>query len=1170
MVLTVAGTPLPHAKRLNAYYLRDERDCVNDLIKAARLTPSNRESISLEAAKLVQQSREKAGTGNLFDALLQEYDLSNKEGVTLMRLAESLVRTPDFETSRLLIHDKLSHRDWAIHKGKSPSNFVNLTTQGLLLSSAWMKASGGAQAKNLISKLGDRALNQAVIQAMGIMGRHFVLGRDIEDAKQNSHRFEKDGFRFSYDMLGEAALTHEDAQKYRFHYLQAIQALAQDAQTHGSPHTAPGISVKLSALHPRYEFAKREDCVPALTTIVKEMALISKTNNIGLTIDAEEADRLEVSLIIAENLLRDKELADWDGLSIVVQAYQRRAVPVIEHLLSIARQEDRKFSIRLVKGAYWDSEIKRAQELGLSSYPVFTRKENTDLSYLACARLLLDNRDIVYPQFATHNANSLMAVFHMAGDVEGYLDPDLDPADIADDPVAACLSNTPKDNPLIPAPRDQFSGERLSASGIDFSQDFIEATLTDYLAGFKPITANSIIEGRDISGAQFSSLNPANQTESVGTWHSLPLDQLGKALKATKTSQWAQTSTTTRAAILNKAADKLEAQMPEFLTLCIKESGKTWNDAIAELREAIDFCRYYAAQILKPDYASRRSLGTVACISPWNFPLAIFMGQVVAALAAGNSVICKPAEQTPLIAYKAVKLLLDCGIPKDCLHLVLGPGSNLGAALIASPDINGVCFTGSTATAKRIMVSLADTGRAHIPVIAETGGLNAMIVDSTALLEQAVEDVIAAAFQSAGQRCSACRFVCVQDDIADDFITMLSGAMKTLTIDDPAITATDLGPVIDQTAMERLNTYRQEKEKLWVVAGESPASPNMKDGFFVRPLALEIPSIDALEDEQFGPILHLIRFKASELDNLVEQINKLGYGLTMGLHTRIQSRVDKIVAAAHVGNLYVNRNQIGAVVGVQPFGGHGLSGTGPKAGGPLYLKRLSQGKKPNFAAQRTSQTHLIAEAQTPFEGNVTAIFAAQKTWQNMDYLACLKAALPLTNLPANPQTELSDLISEAQLLFLEQELPGPTGERNTLSFHPRGVLLMLADNDILHNIIQLFKILTTKNGAVIIAAEGQENALKDIIEALNSHGLPQGLITFAKASEVEDLLQNTVNGVTASGQDRYKAANILARQKGAILPLLGLDDDLERYVLERTLTFDTTAAGGNASLLNMK
>lgn len=1161
-------------------YLADEAGCLDTLRALTRLSVADRESITRASIQLIETCRKTAGHGELFDVFLQEYGLSTDEGVTLMRLAEALIRTPDDSTAHILLRDKLADRDWKSHEGNSTSGLVNFSTGGMALSAAWIKKTGGSAAANLLAKMGDVVLHKGVTAAMGVMSGHFVLGRDIRHALQKSKPYEKNGFAFSYDMLGEAAHTLKDAERYHQNYHNAITEIAKTASNYDSVESAPGISVKLSALHPRYEYTQREACVPALIKSVKAMALIAKAANVGLTIDAEEAERLEISLLIAEALIQDKDLAGWDGFTMVVQAYQRRAPLVIETLITLARNARQKIAIRLVKGAYWDMEIKRAQEMGLSSYPVFTRKENTDVSYLACARLLLDNPDIVYPQFATHNAATAAAVIHMAGRQRNYefqrlhgmgevlhlelmkqtgrrsriyapvgayrdllpylvrrllenganssfvnqfLDEEVEPADMARDPIEHSLSNPTIQHPAISNPRDLFGGERLSAIGIDTTQAITVDKLKALCAAQQPIRAKSIINGREIKGLREVIRNPANRQDIVGDAQSISQGDLKKAFAAAKTSKWkTKFSPQKRSDCLLKAADRLEADMDALMALCVREAGKTWGDARDEVREAVDFCRYYAQQALKPEFETREPLGTIACISPWNFPLAIFLGQVTASLAAGNAVICKPAEQTPLIAYRAVKILHDSGVPPHALHLAIGSGAEIGAALVASKDIDGICFTGSTTTAKRIAATLAETNRPLTPLIAETGGLNAMIVDSTALLEQAVSDVVASSFQSAGQRCSACRLVCLQEDIADDFIDMLAGSIDVLNVGNPDLLTTDVGPVINQDALDMLTAYSELARDRWTVAGEfKPDALNHDanlNGFFFNPIAFEIPSVDQMDDEKFGPILHITRFKSSEIDALVTQINALGYGLTMGLHTRIDGRVERITALAEVGNLYVNRNQIGAVVGVQPFGGDRLSGTGPKAGGPLYMKRLSRRAAPQSASHSNTPTQELEMGHT---------------------------------------------------IMTPIALPGPTGEENRLSYHPRGVLAIIGATDIELLKRQIFRAVATGNSVVISTPEMNETQRKNVLQDLISGGAPVDLVRFSNSENRFDVIDEDIQGVIADGPEREYVAKRLCLRRGVILPILSIHDDIERYVIERTRTVNTTAAGGNASLLSM-
>ncbi len=1215
-------------KALSHLYLADEHQLLKNLVDIAQVDPPMRARIHQRASGLARVAREKAKRGQVIDTFLQEYGLSSAEGVTLMRLCEALIRTPDTPTAYLLMRDQINKGDWAEHIRGSQSPLVNLSTRGLQLSSGWISSTGGVRAKNLAAKLGDTVLHQAISQAMALMGQHFVLGKTIDQAIEKSAKGEKIGFAYSYDMLGEAAHTEADAQRYFESYLNAINKLAKSANQYSSLSEAPGISVKLSALHPRYEYAKREICVPALTARVKQLCLVAKNANIGLTIDAEEADRLETSLLITDNLMTDKDLSGWDGFGVVVQAYQRRATAVIKHLVTTAQNAERKITVRLVKGAYWDMEIKRAQELGLSSYPVFTRKEHTDVSFLACARLLFMAGDCVFPQFATHNAHSAAAMMEMAGDNRHYefqrlhgmgqslhidlvqksgvssrvyapvgqhkdllpylvrrllenganssfvnqlIDPRFTIEEIIEDPIAESEENNFLQNPHIPAPRDLFEGARLSAKGIDPTQCLTAQDLEDRLHTAPKISATCLINGKaGPLDASHIIHNPATQ-EVVGAAVNGSIDDIDNAILSASQSKWGTTtSPEDRAACLKKAADLLEKNQDLFLQLCVLEAGKSFPDAIAELREAIDFCRYYANQTVSDPVRSRLPLGTVACISPWNFPLAIFLGQVVGALAVGNTVIAKPAEQTPLIAYEAVKLLYRAGIPEEALHLIIGDGATLGAYLVAQKEIAGICFTGSTATAKKIAASLSETDRPLIPFIAETGGINAMIVDSTALLEQAVSDVIASAFQSAGQRCSACRVVCIQDDVAEAFEKMLAGAMRLLDVGNPGILATDVGPVIDRLAHKDISTYVKDMKARFSIIEETRLPEDMPKGHFIAPIAISINSLQDLKREVFGPVLHIYRFKSDRLDQLIQDINNLGYGLTMGLHTRIDTRAERVAKLADIGNLYVNRNQIGAVVGVQPFGGDSLSGTGPKAGGPYYLKRLSKIKTTSQSALSTS-TH-IQQVKTPRKSSL--LETAHTAFQEHIMLKrseVFESALPeLLPYFSNDTTPLLKSIQFAQdFIETETHLPGPTGEKNLYGLKGRGVLLCLGSEE--HNILEQQTLLglITGNTIVAVAKESQRDPFNGLITTLSKYGLPENLVQTVDETNLQNLLGGPIQGIIADGADRMALAHYLCHREGPILPLLSSKDDMERFCVERTRSTDTTAAGGNASLLAM-
>ncbi|MEM9880033.1 MAG: bifunctional proline dehydrogenase/L-glutamate gamma-semialdehyde dehydrogenase PutA, partial [Pseudomonadota bacterium] len=944
---------------------------------------------------------------------------------------------------------------------------------------------------------------------------------------------------------------------------------------------APSISVKLSALHPRYELAQADICVPALTARLLDLASIAKAAGFGLTIDAEEVDRLELSLDIFKALLHAPELANWDGLGIVVQAYQRRAVPVIEWLVTEARAAGRSICVRLVKGAYWDSEVKRAQELGLESYPVFTRKENTDVNYLACARLLLDAPDCIYPQLATHNAHTAAAVLHMADAsnrlefqrlhgmgkemhevlcgsqgvtsriyapvgqhkdllpylvrrllenganssfVNQLLDPQTPIETLIADPIAKAQAHDMAANPKLPSPRDQFGGKRLLAAGADLTQRHIADAKQAMLADHAPYKASSIIAGQEAGSVLHPVVNPANPAQQVGVYRAVTGADVAQAAVSAAQSSWPNMPAAARAQCLEKAADLLESDADSFLRLCVLEAGKTLPDAVAEVREAIDFCRYYALEAQQETMTQRSPLGVVACISPWNFPLAIFLGQVVAALSVGNTVLAKPAPQTPLIAHLAVKLLYTAGVPVDAVQLLLGDGAEIGTAMTRDPHIVGVCFTGSTATAKRIAKTLADTGRARIPFLAETGGINAMIIDSTALIEQAVKDVIASAFQSAGQRCSACRLVCVQADVADDFITMLSGAMEALSLGDPARLTNDIGPVIDAAAAQMINGYIAAAQTKFKAVG--PHVARTGETQFIAPAAFEIDRIGELEREVFGPVLHIYRFKSGALDGVVNEINALGYGLTMGLHTRLDDRVERVSGRAKVGNLYVNRNQIGAVVGVQPFGGEGLSGTGPKAGGPHYLFRLTQNTAP----------------QPAVKGQAPAVYRS----------VAEAFGLAVEDLP--------DAAVDRDIV-----LPGPTGEKNTLTLHPRGTLLCFGGDDDVQRAGQLALALAAGNRVCVVdGTQPCRQVLEDLAAAL-----PKGMLEIVPYASAMQMLEGYVDGVLCDGAQVDGIANRLAMREGAIVPLLSACDIPQRFYHERTVSVNTTAAGGNASLLAM-
>jgi len=1035
--LPASEHPLPHdplRAAITAAWLADEDSHVRMLLDQARLPAAAQAQVQALATDLVRRVRARARDQGAIEAFMRQYDLGSEEGVLLMCVAEALLRIPDQDTADRLIRDKLGDADWEKHLGQSESVLVNASTWGLMLTGKLVQLNDltrhdvpGAF-KRLVGRLGEPVIRLAVRQAMKIMGHQFVMGRTIEEALARSHKGGNAAYRYSFDMLGEGALTMKDAQRYLEDYKRAIHAIGQDNLARGGGQggdvtRAHGISIKLSALHPRYEHAKRGRVLAELAPAVLELARLARSYGIGCTVDAEECDRLELSLDVIEQVVCDPSLEGWEGFGVVVQAYQKRAPFVIDWLAGLARRVGRRLQVRLVKGAYWDAEIKRAQVEGLPGYPVFTRKQNTDVSYMACARRLFGHADAIYPMFATHNAHTIAAVraiaqgrgyehqkLHGMGDdlyaevipadrlgvpcrvyapvgshedllpylvrrllenganssfVNRITDEDVPLDELVRDPVAAVAGFNSIPHPRIPVPRELYRGQghdRTNSMGINLADDNQLKTLAAGMAAHPgPWQAAPLVPGASPGGQPLPVHAPSDRRRKVGQWIPADAATVQRALANAQAAQprWDRTPAASRAAILEHAADLLEQRAAQFMSLCVNEAGKTLPDSVAEVREAVDFLRYYAGQARASfgaplqlpgptGEANRLQLhgrGVFACISPWNFPLAIFIGQVAAALAAGNSVVAKPAEQTTLTGHAAVKLLHEAGIPEDVLQLVPGDGASVGAALTSDARVAGVAFTGSTETARAINRALAAREDAGIAVlIAETGGQNALIADSSALPEQLVRDVIASAFTSAGQRCSAARVLFVQEDIADKVIAMLAGAMAELKVGDPADLATDVGPVIDADALEMLQAHAARMDQEARPIAVAPLDPALEHGSFFAPRAYELQSLAQLQREVFGPVLHLVRWKAEQLDAVIDQVNATGYGLTLGIHSRIDETIDRIVARARVGNVYVNRNQIGAVVGVQPFGGQGLSGTGPKAGGPHYLLRFATEK----------------------------------------------------------------------------------------------------------------------------------------------------------------------------------------------------------------------------------
>ncbi|MDU8913983.1 bifunctional proline dehydrogenase/L-glutamate gamma-semialdehyde dehydrogenase PutA [Aestuariicoccus sp. MJ-SS9] len=1126
--------------KIDAATYADEAATLDALRETASLTPDDRAAIGTRAAALVRDIRGTTKPG-LMEVFLAEYGLSTDEGIALMCLAEALLRVPDAETIDALIEDKIAPSDWGKHMGHSTSPLVNASTWALMLTGKVLQEDEKGPVGHLrsaIKRLGEPVIRTAVGRAMREMGAQFVLGETIQAAMKRGAAMEAKGYTYSYDMLGEAARTEADARRYHLSYSRAIGAIAEAAKS-DDIRDNPGISVKLSALHPRYEEAQHDIVMDQVVPRLRTLAQLARSAGIGLNIDAEEANRLSLSLDVIEAVLSEPSLAGWDGFGVVVQAYGQRAGHVLDWLYETAERLDRRIMVRLVKGAYWDTEVKRAQVAGLPGFPVFTDKAATDISYIANARKLLGMTDRIYPQFATHNAHTVAAILHMQADpasfefqrlhgmgetlhdlvlkrektrcriyapvgahrdllaylvrrllenganssfVNQIVDEDVPPEEVAADPFDYTPSTTLSTGP------DLFQPERPNSRGWDIAHRPTLAAIDAARDAFAthqwraaPVTAEEGPQGTEEALA-----NPARPTDTVGhvTW-ATP-DTVAKACAAAR--PW-DADAATRAKALNRAADLYEDRYGELFALLHREAGKTLMDAVAELREAVDFLRYYAA---RADGAP--PVGTFACISPWNFPLAIFTGQVSAALAAGNAVLAKPAEQTPLIAARAVALLHEAGVPVPALQLLPGAGE-VGASLTSNPAVGGVAFTGSTETAQIIHRSIAAHLAPGTPFIAETGGLNAMIVDSTALPEQAVQAIVESAFQSAGQRCSALRCLYVQEDIAEDFTKMLTGAMDALRLGRPWEITTDVGPVIDAEAKAGIADHIARAEDDGRLIKTRP-TPDV--GHYIAPTLIRVNGIADLEREIFGPVLHIATFKATQIDKVIDAINATGYGLTFGLMTRIDDRVEHVTERVHAGNIYVNRNQIGAIVGSQPFGGEGLSGTGPKAGGPDYLNRFRRHAAPQ-------------------EGTA---------WDKDAAPAALQKALNAAHDQAAPA---------------RHALPGPTGESNQLTTFARPPVLCL--------------------GPGKPAAEAQARAIR----ALGGTAVvPDGLVSANDLGRLTGLSGALWWGDEDSARG-YRAA--LADRDGPILPLITGAPDAGHARSERHVCIDTTAAGGNAALL---
>ena len=1195
-----AGELRPHAglrAEIDAMHRAPETQCLPPLLDAAAIPSAQKAQARALARRLVEQLRVRPGSG-LVQGLMREYALSSQEGVALMCLAEALLRIPDAATRDALIADKIGAGEWRAHLGQSPSPFVNAATWGLLLTGrlvATVDEKGlGATLTRLIARSGAPIIRASVDTAMRVMGEQFVCGQTIGAALHHARSLEAVGFRYSFDMLGEAAVTAHDAARYLNSYVEALHAIGAASAGRGI-YEGPGLSIKLSALHPRYARPQRARVMAELLPTLKRLILLARSYDVGINIDAEESERLDLSLDLLEALCADADLAGWNGIGFVVQAYQKRAYKVLGFIVDLARRTKRRIMVRLVKGAYWDSEIKRAQVEGLDDFPVFTRKIHTDVSYLACARLLLGAPEAVYPQFATHNALTLATIHAMAGQnyyagqyefqclhgmgeplygqvvgaahlnrpcriyapvgshetllaylvrrllengantsfVNRVADATVPIEAILDDPVDAAMGIDPvgAPHPKIALPRDLFGAERRNSSGVDLSNEARLAELSASLGGSAARTGGAV-----------AIVNPADQDDIVGHVDYADQGSVDRAFASAALAwpAWRDAPPGERAQCLERTADLFEANSGALAGLMCREAGKSIPNALGDVREAVDFLRYYAAQV-RGDFANatHRPLGIVVCISPWNFPLAIFTGQVSAALAAGNVVLAKPAEETPLVALEAGRLFREAGAPDGVLQILPGDGK-VGAALTSHADISGVMFTGSTEVAKIIQRGLATrltpVGE-PIALIAETGGQNALIVDSSALPEQVVADVLASAFDSAGQRCSALRVLCLQRDIAGATLRMLKAAMDELSIGAPDRLSTDIGPVISREAQSTIEAHVAAMRARGFALHAAPLGADCAKGIFAAPTLIEINTPGDLKREVFGPVLHVLRFERAALPALIDELNASGYGLTGGVHSRIDETIDLISARLGAGNIYVNRNIIGAVVGVQPFGGHGLSGTGPKAGGPLYMKRLLAAAPMQWADIGPGAAPAIAQR-----------FCA--------WLASAgQAAL----------AERCGAIAAGSRLGAQLDFAGPVGERNTYRLGPRGdVLCQIDSSDAMT--LAVACALGMGNRA-FLAGRAASSLLAALPAGFGDH------IREADASMHADVVLTDRRGPAL-----IELMRTIAQSEGAIAGVFSLSAadlaagkvwPLDALANEHSLSVNTTAAGGNASLMSI-
>lgn len=1250
-------------QKIRDFYRISEARAVDHILPEAEVSMRARSRAWERARTMVLRIRRENSAHGGVDALLNEFSLSTAEGVVLMCLAEALLRVPDKATQEELIRDKLSQGKWAPHLGNSDSLFVNASAWGLMFTGSMVtytdkrKQAQIGLLKKTLGRLGEPVIRRAMNIAMKIMGKQFVMGETIESAVDRAEVKEKKGYVYSYDMLGEGARTAADAKRYYDSYVHAIKIIGKAAKGRG-PKKSPGISVKLSAIHPHFDFLKHETVVDEISEKLKTLCLMAKEHDIGLTVDAEESERLEISLDIIERVFSDPELKEWTGFGIAVQSYQKRAIFVIEWLRELTLKVGKLMMVRLVKGAYWDTEIKHTQQMGVEEFPVFTRKSSTDVSYHACANRLLAYRDTIYPQFATHNAYTASVILELAGDdkehfefqclhgmgdtlydqiveedkiqcrvyapvgehedllaylvrrllenganssfVNAIVDDEKEVEELLGDPVEHTQRLSRRENDQISMPIDLFGSERDNSRGFDLydinNLSNIKFNLEKWFA--KHMQQLSMVANKEELVAV---VNPANHDEIIG-YHQFDSNQdmLAKLDAASNAFEsWSHTPVEERAQILRATANILERHMDELIGLCIKEAGKTTQDGIDEVREAVDFCRYYAARAEELDPGNRLApRGVILCISPWNFPLAIFVGQVAAAIVTGNTVMAKPAEQTSLIAKRAVELMYAVGLPKDVVQLILAKGSDVGDTLLPDTRIQGVMFTGSTATGSLISRKLAERGVGQVPLIAETGGQNCMIVDSTALPEQVVDDVITSGFQSAGQRCSALRVLFVQEDIADDIIKMLVGALKELKVGDPQWLSTDIGPVIDKRALESLTQHADTmaKKKGAKLLYECAVDANL-NGTYFAPRLYEIDSIDVLEREVFGPCVHVVRFNGKKINDVIEQINSTGFGLTMGIHTRIEDRAHELAKLSNAGNIYINRNMIGAIVGVQPFGGRGLSGTGPKAGGPNYLPRLMVEKATPNATQMTSEfadDKALASDKSDYQDvakMMTEALAVAQPWRltkltsRISWVRQLLAKIAVVDIVDELADDLNNTLATArtQLITIEKRLkkakvlPGPTGESNTLHLEPRGILVTFADKEVAFEywLLSIVTALATGNVVISVVSELFYEEALTFKDKLETTGAPKNIFHVARLKHLEALLKHpNLSGVVIDSATPRSAfiASELAQRQGAILPMITAeynDNMIGRLLTEKTISVDTTASGGNTSLMTL-